>query len=203
MRHTEIRMGHAEAYAKANNMKILSEIDGAVVVELANGSISNINAITVSDWINVNTPQEIKGGANIMNASKLGITDFEDTFVKDSVSDRLRKAGIDDNVKSYDELTVIQRNTLANQGISAPQVNAMIASRNRINDDKERQDYINKNANAQQKFVSEQAEKNSSDYSVTDEQRLDERLSSHGVSPSKAPTQRTVNEPINAANYQG
>ena len=103
MQPREVNREHANQYAQAKGIEILSEIKDGVVVKLKSGSISNISSKTIADHFNQQQQQAHinNGGSNLHSAP----TDNINTILANESDDALTKLGIPEDIVRYADIT--------------------------------------------------------------------------------------------------
>jgi len=199
MTPNEVTRDIANQYAQINGMKILSEVEGAVVVELPNGSISNVNAKTISSWAN---QQQIQGSQQNGNKHSASTNDINEV-INDHAGKKLYSLGIDASVKSTAELTDQMRVNAMSQGINSNELSNLIQTRNVQSHKTAQNEYMQNKRQAEQdaKLGHSRADMRERE----SEGRQAAIRASHGLGKQHTADYLTkeINQPTNAANVEG
>ena len=190
----EITRDIANQYAQAKGMKILSEVQDAIVVELPNGSISNVNSKTISSWAN---QQQVQPQSSNMHSAS---TNDINQVIDDHAGKKLYSLGIDASVKSTAELTEQHKVNAMSQGINAHELSKLIETRNVQSHKTEQDNYMFKQRQAEQ-----DAKQGNSHADMRDRQAQAHQNSlrnSHGLKKATISEHlnREISQEINAAN---
>ena len=194
----QINIEHAKAFASANGMTLLAEVKDAVVVKLKNGSISNISAKTISDFINQNqqTVAQQNTQSNIHSASTNDINEVIDNHS----AKKLFSIGVTSDIKSSAQLTDQMKVNAMSAGISANELTNLLSTRNVQAAKTEQDEYF-----SNQRQAIQNAKQGSSHSDMRDRQAQgvqDTLRAGHGLSKQKVDSglNREVSQQINAGN---
>ena len=191
----EITIKEANIYAKQKGMKILAEVPNAIVVQLPNGSTSNITTQTISDHLNKQNYQPKGSTGNQHSAS------FEEheAVIDNHSAKKLYAMGIGKDVTSSNQLSDQQRVNAASQGISGAELNNLLNSRNTSNAKKAQKDYFFERDEAIQAGKQRGTTQNSSPSEADKQASL---RASHGLPQKRAEyLEKKISQQINPSKY--